>query len=124
MRRVIHLKHGGFHVALDVDSLVHMPRMNFRKLLNLMRFDYHNAAALCELGVFLKENVVNAAAAHQKAKSEFSAGWKYVNKRSRTRIAIEALRENNRLQNAVKRTKADLISAESLLKIYNEMEIN
>lgn len=120
----IHLRCGSFHAALDTDALARMPRANFRKLLKLARTESRNAAVLQELGKFLKENAENANAAHTKTKTDFAVGWRYVDKHVRSRTASEVRRENNRLQNAVKRTKAELNSAESLLKIFNEMEID
>lgn len=121
---ITHFQCGSFHVALDADALGKMPRANFRKLLKLVRTESRNTTALQELGKTLKENAIKADAAHTKAKAEFAVGWKYVDKHFRSSAANEIRRENNRLQNAVKRTKAELNSAESLLIIFNEMEIN
>ncbi len=120
----IYLRCGSFHVALDSDALEKMPRANFRKLLKLVRTEIRNTSALQDLGKILRQKVADTNAAHAKAKEDFSAGWRYVDKRSRTKDAIETQRENNRLQNAVKRTKAELNAAEALLNIFNEMEIN
>lgn len=122
--RTIQIRYNSFRVVLDADALGEIPREKFRKLLKLAYRDSRNEATLQELGNILKENAANSAAAHTKAKEEFTAGWKYINKRSRAKTAMEIQRENNRLQNAVKRTKAELNSAKSLLKIFNEMEIN
>ena len=120
----IYLRCGSFHAALDTDALGKMPRANFRKLLKLVHTESRNVTALQELGNILKQKAADANAAHTKAKDEFTAGWRYVDKRSRTKAAIGTMQENNRLQNAVKRTKAELNSAESLLRIFNEMEID
>lgn len=122
--RTIQIRYGSFHAVLDADSLGEIPRANFRKLLKLAHRDSRNEAALQELGSILEENMTIAGTAHTKAKEEFSEGWKYVNKKSRTKTAMEIQQENNRLQNAVKRTKAELNLAKSLLKIHNEMETN
>lgn len=122
--RTIQIRYNSFRVVLDADALGEIPRANFRKLLKLAYRDSRNEATLQELGRILEENAANLAAAHAKAKEEFTVGWKYVNKKSRTKTATEVLQKNNRLQNAVKRTKAKLNSAKSLLKIFNEMEIN
>ncbi len=119
----IYLRCGSFHVALDSDALEKMPRSNFRKLLKLVRTEIRNTSSLQELGRIMRQKAADANAAHTKAKEEFVAGWKYVDKRSRTKSATETMQENNRLQNAVKRTKAELNAAEALLKIFNEMEI-
>lgn len=116
----IYLRHGNFHVVLNADVLGEMPRTNLRKLLRLARTESRNDAALQELGDILQAKVASAVAAHEKSKDERTAGWKYVDKRSRTKAAIAALQENNRLQNSVKRTKADMVSAEAMLKIFNE----
>lgn len=121
--RTILIRYDSFHVVLDADALGEIPRANFRKLLKLAYRDSRNEATLRELGSILEENAANSAAAHAKAKEAFTVGWKYVNQRSRSKTAMEIQRENNRLQNAVKRTKAELNLAKSLLKIFNEMEI-
>lgn len=122
--RTIRVRYGDFQAVLDADALGELPRVNARKLLKLAYRDCRNAEALQELGKILEENAANAATAHSKAKEQFAAGWKYVVKGSRTKTARDTRQENNRLQNAVKRAKAELNSAKSLLEIFNEMEIN
>lgn len=122
--RTIRVRYDDFLAVLDADALGKLPRANVRKLLKLAYHDSRNTAALQELGKILEENVADAVADHTKAKEEFAAGWKYVDKGSRTKTARDTRQENNRLQNAVKRAKADLNSAKSLLGIFNEMEIN
>ena len=122
--RTIEIRYGDFRAVLDADALDTLPRANIKKLLKLARRDYRNESELRKLRSILEENVSAAASAHAKAKEAFTAGWKYVNTKSRTKDAVETMQENNRLQNAVKRTKAALNKAKALLQIFNEMEIN
>lgn len=118
----IRIRYGSYQVVLKKDHLGQMPRTNFRKLLKLAFRDLRNQYALKELKTALADNVAGADAAHKQAAKEFADGWKLVHPRSRTKAAVAIRQENNRLHNAVKRTKAELNSAETLLKIYNEME--
>ena len=118
----IHIRYGDFHVVLDPANLRKMPRTNFRKLLKLAFRDPRNSAALEKLKKVLLDEVTGADAAHKQAQKEFTNGWRLVGKSDRSKAAVELRRENNRLHNAVKRTKAELNSAEAFLKIYNEME--
>lgn len=122
--RTIEIRYGDFRAVLDADALDTLPRANVKKLLKLARRDYRNESELRKLRSILEENASAAASAHAKAKEAFTAGWKYVNTKSRTKDAVETMQENNRLQNAVKRTKATLNKAKALLQIFNEMEIN
>ena len=122
--RTIEIRYGDFRAVLDADALDALPRANVKKLLKLARRDYRNESELRKLRSILEENASAAASAHAKAKEEFAAGWKYVNTKSLTKDAVETMQENNRLQNAVKRTKATLNKAKALLQILNEMEIN
>lgn len=119
----IRIRYDSFQVVLHKDRLRQMPRTNFRKLLKLAFRDPRNQSALKELKTVLIDDAAAADAAHKQAKKEFTDGWKLVRPRSRSKAAVSTRQENNRLHNAVKRTKAELSSAEALLKIYNEMEI-
>lgn len=122
--RTIEIRYGDFRAVLDADSLDRLPRANVKKLFKLARRDYRNESELRKLRGILEENASAAASAHAKAKEAFATGWKYVNTKSRTKDAVATMQENNRLQNAVKRTKAKLNTAKALLQIFNEMEIN
>lgn len=118
----IRIRYGSFQVVLHRERLGQMPRANFRKLLKLAFRDPRNQAALEDLKAVLIDNAAAADATHKQAKKEFADGWKLVNPRSRSKTTVSIRQENNRLHNAVKRTKVELNSAEALLKIYNEME--
>ena len=118
----IRIRYGSFQVVLRREGLGQMPRANYRKLLKLAFRDPRNRESLKELKTVLIDDVTAADAAHKQAKKEFADGWKLVNPRSRSKAAVSTRQENNRLHNAVKRTKVELNSAEALLKIYKEME--
>lgn len=119
MRSVV-IRYDSFHLALDADRLGELPRANIRKILRLARRDYRNEAALQELRQILRENVSEAEAAYAQAKAEYSAGWKWVNKKSRTEASLTTMRQNNRLRDTEKRAKAELIAAKALWEIYQK----
>lgn len=118
----IRIRNGCFQAVLDPDELRKMPRANYRKLLKLAFTDGRNSAALEELKHILADGVADADATLKRSQKEFTSGWRLVSKTDRSKAAAELRRENNRLQNAVKRAKAERNSAEAFLKIYNEME--
>lgn len=123
MRRLI-FRQGHFIMAIAADRIRDLPRLNFRKILCIARSDSVNAADLQRLREILLDGMQEAKRNYDLAREDYARNWKYVNEKSRTKAALAVMRENKKLHNTVKRTKAELTKAEALWKIYTEKEIN
>lgn len=95
-----------FQAVLREDHLPEFPRLQFRKLLRLARTEPENWPALESMGLDIRVRAAEAKTAMDAAAQDYKANWKHVaSPRSRRPEIAAIMKENRRLQTAVRKAK-------------------
>ena len=112
MDNFIEIHDGDFYLKLYLDNLYTFPAVSFRRVMRLLKKQHPEE--LARVRAYLQESVSICKAEWDERSKEYTNGWRLVNPRSRSALALEILAENKRLTE-------NLQQAKRLYETYNRL---
>lgn len=117
----VYFKAGSYHAAIDLENLPGIPARNIEKLFRLMLSEpWANQQAIDITEAFITTSMTISDSGLQEAAEAHTLGWTDVpNKRSRRPEVVDALAQNKRLTEALKKAKTQYQQWETIQKLWN-----